>query len=105
MGAGKTTVIGPLMALILADGKSLVTQVVPTPLLEFSRGIMRSRFTRIISKRIHTFHFDRTVKRVKDVTRLFDKLNAARKTRGIVVTTPESIKSLVLKQIELLHQL
>jgi hypothetical protein len=105
MGAGKTTVIGPLMALILADGQSLVTQVVPTPLLEFSRGIMRSRFTRIISKRIHTFTFDRTVKRVKDITRLFDKLNAARRTRGVVVTTPEAIKSLMLKQLELLETL
>ena len=30
MGAGKTTVIGPIMALMLADCKSLVTQVVPT---------------------------------------------------------------------------
>ena len=28
MGAGKTTCIGPLLALMLGDGKSLVTQVV-----------------------------------------------------------------------------
>ena len=27
MGAGKTTVVGPLLALILADGKRLLTQV------------------------------------------------------------------------------
>jgi hypothetical protein len=27
MGAGKTTVIGPMLAMMLADGKSLVTQV------------------------------------------------------------------------------
>ena len=50
----KTTVIGPLLALILADGRRLVTQVVPSALLEFSRSIMRSRFTHIITKRIHT---------------------------------------------------
>ena len=42
MGAGKTTVIGPLLALCLADGERLVTQVMPTSLLEFTRGIMRS---------------------------------------------------------------
>jgi hypothetical protein len=46
----QTTVIGPLLALILADGSRLVTQVVPSALLEFSRSIMRSRFTHIISK-------------------------------------------------------
>ena len=40
MGAGKTTVIGPLLALILADGKRLVTQVCPGPLLEMTRGEM-----------------------------------------------------------------
>jgi hypothetical protein len=27
MGAGKTTVVGPLLCLMLADGKQLVTQV------------------------------------------------------------------------------
>jgi hypothetical protein len=66
---------------------------------------MRSRFTRIISKRIHTFTFDRTVKKVRHITRLFDKLDSARKTRGIVVTTPEAIKSLLLKHLEFLHML
>jgi Ca2+-binding EF-hand superfamily protein len=104
MGAGKTTVIGPLLALILADGEQLVTMVVPGSLLEFSRGVMRSRFTRVISKRIHTFSFDRSCRKISTVTRLFDKLNMARRTRGIVVTTPEAIKSLMLKMLELLHQ-
>lgn len=37
MGAGKTTVVGPLLALILGDGRRLVAQVVPHALLEFSR--------------------------------------------------------------------
>jgi hypothetical protein len=44
MGAGKTTVVAPLLAMILADGKSLVTQVVPHALLDFSRGVMREKF-------------------------------------------------------------
>lgn len=35
MGGGKTTVVGPLLALLLADGASLVIQVVPAALLEF----------------------------------------------------------------------
>ena len=34
MGAGKTAVISPLLTLMLADGKRLVTLVVPGPLLK-----------------------------------------------------------------------
>ena len=98
-------VIGPLLALILADGSRLVMQVVPSALLEFSRSIMRSRFTRVLTKRIATMQFDRSVKKISHVTRLFDKLNAARKSKGVVITTPESIKALALKHIELLHLL
>ena len=39
MGGGKTTVVGPLLALLLGDGKTLVMQVVPAALLEFSRQV------------------------------------------------------------------
>ena len=41
MGAGKTTVIGPLLALILADGQRLITQICPSALLEMTRGVLR----------------------------------------------------------------
>ena len=37
MGAGKTTVVAPLLALMLADGESLVLSVVPRALVEMSR--------------------------------------------------------------------
>jgi hypothetical protein len=39
MGAGKTTVIAPLLALMLGDGESLVLSVVPKALLEMSRNV------------------------------------------------------------------
>jgi hypothetical protein len=51
MGAGKTSVICPLLTLMLANGKSLITQVVLESLLYQSRDIMRSVFSRIIRKR------------------------------------------------------
>jgi hypothetical protein len=43
----QTTVVGPLLTLILADGKQLVTQVMPTALLEQTRTIMRGRFSQV----------------------------------------------------------
>ena len=55
MGAGKTTVICPLLALLLADGKSLVTLVVPSALLEMSRSVLRACFSNVITKRVSHF--------------------------------------------------
>ena len=107
MGAGKTTVIGPLLALILADGKRLVTQVCPGPLLEMTRGEMRKKYSNIIPKRIYTLSFDRSSEDSNSVgrlNRLYEKLNNARKQRAIVCTTPEAVKSIMLKYIDFLQQ-
>ncbi len=105
MGAGKTSVISPLMSLILADGDKLLTLCVPESLLDQSRNLMRERFTRVVPKRIHSFDFDRNTQHVRKVTQLVDKLQDARKTKGIVVTTPDAIKSLMLKYLECLTSL
>jgi hypothetical protein len=58
-GGGKTTVVSALVVMLLGDGRSLVTQVMPQALLEFSRSILRSRFSAIIFKPVYTFNFDR----------------------------------------------
>jgi hypothetical protein len=59
MGGGKTTVVSPLLCLMLGDGQHLVLQVVPPALLEFSRSVLRSTFNSIIKKPVvghtHTF--------------------------------------------------
>jgi len=106
MGQGKTTVVGPLLALMLGDSKSLVCQVcrslkvhvffdkvltsssatrikvVPPALLEFSRSVMRSTFSSIMHKRIYTLHCDRASKVDKA---LFNKLTNAIRTNGVVI--------------------
>jgi hypothetical protein len=104
MGAGKTTVIAPLLALMLADGKRAVFQVVPTPLLEMSRNVMRCRFSSLLCKRIQTFQFDRSQEVTPlQIQRLFAKLDSVRTSAGIVVSTPDAVKSFQLKSIELLQ--
>ena len=60
MGQGKTTVVAPMLALMLADGHSLVLSVVPRALLEMSRTLMRETFANIMAKRIYTLKFDRS---------------------------------------------
>ena len=107
MGAGKTTVICPLLSLLLADGQSLITQIVPSALLDMSRSILRSCFSNIIMKRVYSFDFDRysasqSQDLLIDMQRLYTKLDVARKQRSVVCTTPESIKSLMLMYLDLL---
>jgi hypothetical protein len=104
MGAGKTTVVGPLLTLILANGQQLVTQVMPTALLEQTRSILRNRFSAIIMKRVYTLEFDRSVEDdVELVGEIFAKLDGARRRRSVICASPEAIKSLLLKFVENLH--
>eukprot|EP01043_Picozoa_sp_COSAG02_P109002 COSAG02_NODE_45056_length_360_cov_1.375479_1_plen_101_part_01 len=88
--------------MLLADGEKLVTLVVPGPLLEFSRGVLREKFSALIHKPVYTFMFDRhtTISSL-----LLNKLHVARRSGAVVVSSPTSIKSFVLKQIEYLHML
>jgi hypothetical protein len=102
MGAGKTSVVAPLLALILADGKSLVLSVVPKALVEMSRTRMRETFAAIMVKRIYTLEFDRSTTANSAMRRGLE--NAAR-NRGVVVATPTTIKSIMLSYIEVLQHL
>jgi thioredoxin len=102
MGAGKTTVVAPLLALCLADGESLVLSVVPKALLEMSRKQMRETFATIITKRIYTMTFDRgtTV-----TSAMYRSLENAKRNRGVVVATPTTLKSIQLVFVETLERL
>jgi hypothetical protein len=102
MGAGKTTVVGPLLMMMLADGHKLLMQVVPPALLEFSRGIARERFSALLRKPIYTFSFDR----FHGIEfSLLNKLQEARDTAAVIVTTPAAIKAFYLKFVEVVHLL
>ena len=111
MGAGKTTVVGPLLSLCLSNGRQLVTQTMPSALLEMTRNKLREVFTSMLPKRIFTLTFDRSMGHEDastdydpdTVVSVLNRLKDAQDNRGIVVATPESIKSLFLKFIEQLH--
>ena len=92
MGAGKTTVVAPLLALMLANGDDLVLSVVPRALLEMSRKRMQETFSIIVQKRIYTLNFDRSTNVKSSLTQ---SLENAVKNRGIVVATPTAIKRIL----------
>jgi hypothetical protein len=107
MGQGKTTVIGPVLALMLGNGSSLVTLVCPAALLEMSRDVLRQAFSSVVTKRVYTLEFDRGSAASNDLEhfeRLLKKLEVAKLEGSIVVTTPGAVKSLMLKYVDLLQQ-
>ncbi|CAN0505038.1 unnamed protein product, partial [Ectocarpus sp. 12 AP-2014] len=72
MGAGKTTVVAPTLGLLLADGRRLVMEVVPDPLLDFCFNVMRSAFSVTLNRPVYAFKFDRFM----DVTpAILEKVN------------------------------
>lgn len=102
MGAGKTSVVAPLLALIVADGKSLVLSVVPKALVEMSRTRLRETFAAIMVKRVYTLDFERSTI-VKASMR--KSLENACANRGVVVATPTTLKSIMLSYIEVLQNI
>jgi hypothetical protein len=117
MGAGKTHVVTPLLALLLADSKSLVTVVVPRSLLELSRSKLRETFSSVLPRFVFTLNFERLPQLYCDVNRLSEngvaeyiaaanlgnKLDRIRVLSGICITTPDAVKSLELTFIDMLY--
>ena len=91
MGEGKTTVISPLLALLLGES-NLVMQIVPAQLLAFALSVLRSVFGagQPLRKPVWTFAFDR---RTPVSEALLDKARVARAERAVMVTTPASVKA------------
>lgn len=85
-----------------ADGKSLVTQVVPHALLDFSRGVMREKFAAVVRKPVFTFSFSRGTPITRD---LYMKLCKARDSKAIICANPTSVKSFMLKYVEMMRHL
>ena len=84
-------VVSPLLGLLLADGKQLVLQCVPAPLLQFTLSVMRGVFRAgPLQKFIATFTFDRR----SDVTdALLLAAAVAVEERSVMITTPAAVRS------------
>ena len=81
---------------------TLTMQVVPHALLEMSRSVLREKFSAVVRKPVFTFYFDRFM---NIDAALFQKLKKAREMRAIVIASPTSIKSFMLKFVEMMRHL
>ena len=91
MGAGKTTVIAPLLCVLLADGQTLVSQVVPDALLAMSREVMYSALSTVFCTRVYTLEFERSSLSDGDnkvLSNIHTKAQAATARGGVMITTP-----------------
>ncbi|CAE7489734.1 unnamed protein product [Symbiodinium natans] len=61
MGAGKTSVVSPLLALMHASGSRIVCLVVPPALISLSRSVLQNCFSTVVQKRVSTFKCDRSL--------------------------------------------
>ncbi|CAK0887697.1 unnamed protein product [Prorocentrum cordatum] len=103
MGEGKTTVIAPLLTLLLADGSRLLCACMPASLLDMSRSAMIERFSSpVLPRPVLTLRFHR---QTLVSSSLCAKLEAAQCSRAAVVAAPASIKSVLLRQVELILSL
>ena len=80
----------------------------PVALLEMTRSAMQYAFSSVIPKKIYTFQFSRNndsneISLQEKCTISYSKFQDARKSRGVICTTPESIKSLLLKYVECMN--
>lgn len=101
MGMGKTACVSPLCCLFMANGQSIVAQVVPAALLAQTQTLLSEIFAQVIPKRVVTLDFDRT--RADDpvaLRQLYAKIAATRRDRGVLITTASALKSMALLFVE-----
>ena len=59
MGQGKTTVIAPLLGLMIADGNALVLSIVPPHLMPSARAVLREKLAAALQRPVYGMTFDR----------------------------------------------
>ena len=92
MGEGKTSIVIPMGASKLANGRRLVRVIVLKPLLHQTLGILSKRLGGLINCPIYHFPFYRNTAIDTDVISCMEKMySSCEQQHGIVVALPEHI--------------
>jgi hypothetical protein len=106
MGEGKSSVIIPIAAAALADGKQLVRVVVPKALTVHMFELLVSRLGGLANRPIYHLPFSRTPEygrggvislKIDDLPKLMSRCMTE---RGILLVQPEHLVSLKLRSVE-----
>ncbi len=101
MGGGKSRLILPIVAMLLADGTNLPLMLVPKALVETQKEYMTLLSGRLFDQEANTLSFDRdTAFTVESLTEIHDTLVRVRKNREYIIMTPETLQAMELRYVE-----
>ncbi|KAG9310892.1 hypothetical protein JVU11DRAFT_8750 [Chiua virens] len=101
MGEGKSSVIVPISAAVLADGEQVVRVIVPKALTAQMFQLLVDRLGGLANRRIYYVPFSRSVEFNADQVDALRKLmTECMVNRGILVVQPEHVLSLKLMTVE-----
>ena len=103
MGEGKSSVIIPIAAAALADGKRLVRVIVPKALTTQMFELLVTRLGGLVNRPIYQLPFSRTPEYDADdgeVIGLQKLMSQCMSERGILLVQPEHVVSLKLMSVE-----
>ncbi|KAI6026974.1 hypothetical protein EDC04DRAFT_220473 [Pisolithus marmoratus] len=101
MGEGKSSVIVPVTASVLADGNRLVRVVVPKALASQMFHLLVDRLGRLVNRRVFYLPFSRSLQiNWLGATAIQEILEQCVRERGILVVQPEHILSFKLLSVE-----
>ena len=101
MGEGKSSVIVPIVAVVLANGDQLVRVIVPKPLMAQTLHVLADRLGGLTNRRIYYIPFSRSLE-VDDqkVACLRQIMLECIEEHGILVVQPDHVLSLKLVSVE-----
>ena len=97
MGQGKTSTIIPLVASILANGKSLCRVVVPKALLLQTSQLLQSRLGGLLGRELRHIPFSRRTSTTSEHIKAYGEIHRSiLKCSGVVIALPEHVMSFKL---------
>ncbi|KAK8113124.1 hypothetical protein PG984_013650 [Apiospora sp. TS-2023a] len=104
MGKGKTSVILPMVAAILANEAQLARLVVPKALLLQTAQILQSRIGALVGRPVMHVPFSRRTPTSPHMTTLYEELHKRlMASQGVIITTPETVLSFKLSGLQKLR--
>ena len=106
MGAGKTTVLLPLLGQMIADGERLAILIMPETLLPSMSERFQKSFGDSFGQGCEILEVDRYVGGlgIENITYILDRLEAAKRDRRVVMISNSSVQSLYLSFLMRLKQ-
>lgn len=105
MGAGKTSVVLPLLLEMIADGDNLAMAILPEPLMASMSKELADRVGPSFKKKVHVIEYSRDMpgETTKRLSTILSQLESIRKNREVLLMTSSTVQSLYLKFMETLY--